>query len=405
MRVSPLPLSFVSIATLAFTVASAPAHANAPSAPSDGANAAAPLSTFFAGLARLEASAKAQQQVRIAWYGDSAIVSDGYTGVVRARLQRRFGDAGPGFVLAAPSFEGYLRQGVRMKRQGWETFSVLSGALGSGQYGFGGVLATGPSGASATFETKTPIKAFEVFYEAQAKGGRLEIHHDGKASKAPAAATIETAGSGSQVYRHEPELAPSSIRIRATGGPVRVYGVVLETDRRGVQLDPIGVLGLRARRWLNADADHLKAQVEQRKPDLIVLNFGGNERVDPGLKKASHKNDLTRTLAALRAGAPRAACLLIGPIAHGVEDKGKVVLDPALTTIYEAQREFAAEAGCGFFDTLEAMGGKNALKTWRDKKLLSGDYAHLTNKGHEELGRLIADWLEAGYARHKKATL
>jgi lysophospholipase L1-like esterase len=361
-----------------------------------------PLEGFYGELTKATTSKTGREQVRIAWYGDSAIISDGYTGVVRERLQGRFGDAGPGFVLAAPTFEGYLRQGVRLKRQGWESNSVLSGALSSGLYGFGGVVATGMSGASATFEAKAPIKAFEIFYEKSAKGGRIEIIHG---SAKAAAATVDTSGSGSDVYRYVPEGEASelkTLKIRAMGGAVRVYGVVLESADRGVQLDAIGILGIRARRWLNADAAHLKGQVAQRKPDLIVLNFGGNERVDPGLKKAAHVADLDKTLGVLKAGAPDAACLVIAPIAHGVEEAGKVVLDPALVTIYEAQREFAASAGCGFFDTLEAMGGKKALKSWRDKKLLSGDYAHLTTKGHQELGKLIADWLEAGYDNAKK---
>ncbi len=361
-----------------------------------------PLEGFYGELTKVAASKKDRDHVRIAWYGDSAIISDGYTGAVRERLQARFGDAGPGFVLAAPTFEGYLRQGVRLKRQGWDSNSILSGTLSSGLYGFGGVVATGMSGASATFQAKAPIKAFEIFYEKSAKGGRIEIIHG---SAKAAAATVDTSGSGSDVYRYVPEGETSelkTLKIRAMGGAVRVYGVVLESADRGVQLDAIGILGIRARRWLNADAAHIKGQVAQRKPDLIVMNFGGNERVDPGLKKAAHVADLEKTLEVLKAGAPAAACLVVGPIAHGVEDGGKVVLDPALATIYEAQREFAAAAGCGFFDTLEAMGGKKAFKSWRDKKLLSGDYAHLTTKGHQELGKLIADWLEAGYDNAKK---
>ena len=166
--------------------------------------------------------------------------------------------------------------------------------------------------------------------------------------------------------------------------------------------DAVGILGMRARRWLNADKAHLERQVETRAPDLVVLNFGGNERVDAGLTKASHKADVEKALAALRAGAPKAACIIVAPIAHGEDKAGKVVLDPALTKIYEAQREVADEEGCAFFDTLDAMGGKKALKTWRDKKLISGDYAHLTSKGHEALGGLIADWLLGRYDTWRK---
>lgn len=363
-------------------------------APSAHANPTEPLRPFFEDLAAIKA-AKTGRHVRIAWYGDSAIVSDGYTGVVRQRLQARFGDAGPGFILAAPTFDGYLRTGVRLKRTGWTANNVISGELESGRYGYGGIVASGFGGASATFEPKKPVHAIEVFFEGQKKGGRIEILTAG--AKDPVA-IIETADKGSEIHRHVFSTPAKDVKIRIAGGPAKVYGVVLEAADRGIQLDAIGVLGLRARRWLNADKAHLTAQIAARKPDLIVLNFGGNERVDPGLSEKAHKADIVKTLDALRAGQKDASCLIVGPLAHGVDKDGKIALDANLDAIYAAQRAAAADAGCAFFDTIEAMGGKKkALKTWKDKRWLSGDYAHLTNKGHEELGRLLADWLDAGF--------
>lgn len=365
--------------------------------PGDALGDTSPLRAFFDDLSSLSTS-KAQRQVRIAWYGDSAIVSDGYTSVVRERLQKRFGDAGPGFVIVAPTFDGYLREGVRLKRTGWTSNAVISDGVESGRYGFGGVVASGYAGASATFEAKAPLGAIELFYEGATKGGRLEIFA-GK-GKDPIASVDTAAASGPQVFRHALETPNKVLKVKVAGGPVKLYGVVLEGDKRGVQLDALGVLGIRARRWLNADKDHLAAQVAARKPDLIVMNFGGNERVDPALSESAHKADIAKTLAAFRAGAKDAACLVVGPLAHGIDKDGKMVLDPALDTIYAAQRAVASEAGCAFFDTIAAMGGKKkALKTWRDKKWLSGDYAHLNGKGHDELGRLIAEWLEAGFER------
>ncbi len=369
------------------------------SAYATGSDPSVPLSSFFKLLSGLEGKTT-DRQVKIAWYGDSAIISDGYTGEVRNRLQKRFGNAGPGFILAAPTFEGYLRDGVRLKRQGWESQAVIAGELKSGEYGYGGVVSTSFGGATATFEATTAVSAIEVWYEAIPKGGKLQLYIDGASTPT---AVEATAGDGPKVWRYVPEKPVKSVKLRAGGeGLVRVFGVVLDSASKGVQLDPIGILGIRGRRWLNADASHLSQQVGKRAPDLIVLNFGGNERADDGLSKATHKADMEKTLDALRAGAPKAACLIVGPLANG-EDSGKgMILDPELAKIYEAQREVADAKGCAFFDTLTAMGGKKALKTWRDKGWLSGDYAHLTNKGHEALGDLMADWILGAYDTWKK---
>ena len=144
--------------------------------------------------------------------------------------------------------------------------------------------------------------------------------------------------------------------------------------------------------------------VEGRATDAAVRgpDLRAGSRVDGGLTKAAHKADIEKALAALRAGAPKAACAIVAPIAHGEDKDGKVVLDPDLATIYAAQREVAEEKGCAFFDTLEAMGGKKALKSWREKKQLSGDYAHLTGKGHDVLGALLSEWLLGRYDAWKK---
>ena len=364
-----------------------------------------PRAGFFEQLSALEGKrdARVATVAKVSWYGDSGVISDGYTGELRTRLQQRFGDAGPGFVLASATFDDYLRDGVRMKRQGWEAQSVISGELETGRYGYGGVVATSFGGATVTYEMKgDAISEVEVWYQTFPKGGVLQLFIDGAGVPA---ATQSTRGDqiGDKVWRFTPDKPAKVVKLRAGGeGLVRVYGVVLDRGP-GVQLDAVGILGMRARRWLNADKAHLEAQVGTRAPDLLVLNFGGNERVDGNLTKAAHKADLEKALAALKAGAPGAACVIVAPIAHGTEDKGKVVLDPALETIYEAQRELAKEKGCAFFDTLEAMGGKKALKSWRDKKRLSGDYAHLTNKGHEALGQLISEWLLGRYDAWRKS--
>ena len=101
---------------------------------------------------------------RIAWWGDSAIVGDGYTSRVRERLQAEAGAGGPGFMLVQPTFDGYLRDGVRMKRQGWDAFAVISGDVKAGNYGYGEVVATSYGGASTTFETDAPVTSVAVHY-------------------------------------------------------------------------------------------------------------------------------------------------------------------------------------------------------------------------------------------------
>jgi len=390
---------------LALAVSTLPLRATATPIDTPDAAVKSRLATFFAKLRAAEAGMDGAT-VRIAWWGDSAIVSDGYTGRLRERLQARFGDLGPGFVLADTTFDGYLRDGVRLKRQGWSSHNVIQGNLKSGLYGYGGVQSESFGGATATYEVDgAPITAVEVFYRGFPKAGSLQLFADDASS---ASATEETAAAtpGDRVWRWEaPAGGVKKVKLRAGGGgQAVVYGVVLERGTRGVTLDALGLLGMRARRWLNADAEHAKAQVAARKPDLLVLNFGGNERVDPGLTAARHQEDIEATVRFLKAGAPEAACLIVGPIAHGAKVKGKTVVDPELKTIYAGQRAAAEALGCAFFDTLDAMGGDGAVEAYRKKKRLGGDLSHLNGAGHRAVGDLLGDWFLGTYDQWKSET-
>ena len=353
------------------------------------------LNAFFDALDALDASPPGDH-VRVGWWGDSAIVSDGYTGALRRTLQERFGDGGPGFTLVAPDFDGYLRKGVRLKRHHWEVMSVLKGGRKDGRYGYGGVVATSYGGAGSTFTTPEPrIDRVHVHYRRTSRAGGLQLFIDG-APQPTFTLPKSRDGGGDTVWKVPLDTPARSVRLRAAGGGrSMLYGVSLERDKPGLVLDSLGLVGLRARRWRKADEQHLSQQVASRGLDLIVVAFGGNERVDPNLSVDRHATVIGETIRRFRAGAPKASCLIVGPIAHA--KRGSTRLDPRLTTIYTAQRQAAKAEGCAFFDTIAAMGGDNAVVHFKSKRLLGRDLAHLTPAGHVVVGGLISDWLLAAY--------
>jgi lysophospholipase L1-like esterase len=363
------------------------------------ARADEPLKPFFSALDAL-GEAGADRVVRIAWWGDSAIIADGYTGEVRALLQERFGDGGPGFILAAPAFDGYLRRGVPMKRQGWEVSNILTGGRSDGRYGYGGVLSTSWGGATTTFSAEgEPFERVEVFYRGGPKAGGLQLFVDGDAKPA---FELPAGGAAADLVWSPKVTTAKQVKLRAAGGGlVQVYGVALERKGPGVTLDAIGVLGLRARRWQNADAAHLAGQLQKRKPELLVLNFGGNERVDPGLSAATHADEIAEAVRTFKKGAPGAACLVVGLI---VQSDGAGKVDPALKKIYAGQRTAAEREGCAFLDTLALMGGDQALARAKKDRLIGADGAHLTPKGHAAVGQLMGRWLLQRFDAWKTAT-
>ncbi len=375
---------------------------------------APPLQAFFEKLERLEQRAAATASAapapgsphgplyaRIAWWGDSAIVADGYTGAVRARLQARFGDGGPGLLQLMPPFDGYLHKRARLKRHGWETWSVLTGGLKTGRYGYGGVVAQSFGGASTTYTAQDrtgaatkPFEVVELLYRGSPKGGLMQIFAGSDAK--PAHSKRATADpSADLAWRVTLDPPAPEVKVRAGGGGLtRLYGVVFESKAGGVVLDTMGILGVRARRWLRQDPEHFAHQVRLRHPDLLVFNFGGNERVDPALTAASHAKELIELIQRARAGAPEASCLVIGPHPHGVWVQRRLVVDPKLDKIYAGQRQAAQATGCAFLDTVTLMGGKDtAMTAMKTNRWIGADLSHLTPAGHREVGRRMADWL------------
>jgi len=362
-----------------------------------------PLSAFFQALQAAETKASPDAKARIAWWGDSAIVTDGYTGQLRTRLQTKFGDGGPGFMLAAATFKGYRNRRARVLPAGWRNRGVLFGGKDA-RFGYGGVSSLGFAGAHTTYVSKGAAfdGTLQVFYETGPKGGNIALFLDKRGTPQTHNTRTEN-GRFDRIWTLPLPKATPWLRVRAgKGGAVRVYGVALEQKGPGVVIDTVGFLGLRGRRLLKNQAAHHVEQIKARKPNLLVSAFGGNERVD-GMGQKKHLGDMLAVMARLKKGAPDASCLFFAPLPHGVRKRGVVVLDRRLDHIFAAQKDAAARMGCAYLNPSDFFGADAdaVIRKWRADKWISGDLAHLTGTGHKKVGDAIADWLLKRYEAWK----
>jgi len=164
----------------------------------------------------------------------------------------------------------------------------------------------------------------------------------------------------------------------------------------------MGQVGLRARRLLRIDPEHFSRQVELRAPHLVAVHFGGNERADARLTKEKHQKEIEELVRRLKRHTPETACLVVGPLPHGKRKRGKVILDPRLTIIAEAQQAAATAQGCAYYDAIGQFGGEAGLQAMVKERLLAKDMAHLTTRGHKKMGDLLADWILKAYDAPKK---
>ena len=365
------------------------------------------LSAFFASLDRTRAR-KGRAVTRVAHYGDSLIVGDLITRTLRRLYQERYGDGGPGFILAGRPWPWYRRQGIRHgATDGWITQRVLKGALRDRMYGYGGVsFATRRRDRRVWYTTTEDngrpirISRIDVHYLAQPGGGDLDVLVDDEHI-----ITLGTDGAtrGSAFHELRVRDAPHKVVLRtAGGGEVRLFGVALERAGPGVVYDSLGINGACATSLGRMNQEHLTRQFAHREPSLIVTMFGANESNRPALVRA-YRQSLLPVLQRLREAAPEASCLVMSPMDRGQRrDDRPVRTNPRIPRIVEAQRDVAFEAGCAFYDTYTAMGGNLSIYRWSRRGLASGDLTHPTPEGGAIVGGGLFTALEEAYAASRR---
>lgn len=348
--------------------------------------------------AALEAIASGGDSVRILYFGDSNVAFDSLTAPLRDALQARYGDAGHGFVLVTPGHLPYGHRGVILSRQGrWQLDELVRESRGDGRYGLGGVLfrPTTPR-ASATVQTArrgpTGQRASRVvvYFQRHPRGGTFELRAEDGAAR-----SVSTRDAQIRDDRATLEVpdGPHAFTVRWAGdGELRLYGMALEREARGVIVDSLGIVGARTKRLLGADPGALAEAVRARRPTLIIMGFGANEASDAYEGDAAYAATFREALRALRGGADGAACLVVAPADQaGPPAAAEPRTFPGLARRVAVQREVAREEGCAFFDTFAAMGGAGSVVRWRRSGLASRDLRHLSAAGYARIAR----WLEA----------
>lgn len=345
---------------------------------------------------------------RISWWGDSIVASDFVTGTLRRRMQKRFGDAGHGFLLLASPWPGYSHNDVaRFSTPGWQVSKVVGPITRDGLYGLGGVSfrSAGPGLFSRFSTTKSgafgrSVSRFAIDYLEQPKGGTMEVRVDGQLE-----ATVDTSGPATKSALHIVKVPDGEheLEVRAMTAEVRAFGVWMERDEPGVVLDAIGIQGCRIRLLDLIDDAHWAEQLKMRDPKLVVFEYGMNESEDGELFPLDQvESTMKAVLAQTRAALPNASCLLVGPLDRADKNADGFHSRPVVPKLAAIQRKVSAEVGCAYWDTLSAMGGFGSMGIWVQRGLGGADFTHPSSAGAEVIGNWIYLALMEGYAQYQR---
>ena len=360
------------------------------------------LDAFYARLAAVERK-EPKSIARVTYFGDSIVASDFVTATLRRKLQRRFGDAGHGFMLMANAWPGYFHNDVvRFAAPGWQVSRVVGPYAKDGFYGLGGVSfrAQGKGAFSRFSTTKTgtfgrAVSRFAVTYLEHEGGAPMTVSIDGAPRE-----TVDTRADVSAARQRVYEVpdGPHELEVRAEGPGVRAFGVTMERDVPGAVLDAIGIQGCRVRFLDKSDDAHFAEQLRTRDPALTVFQYGMNESEDGELFPLDqYESTMKAVLVQVREALPKSACLLIGPMDRADKKGSGYTSRPVVPKLAAIQRKVAAEVGCGYWDTLSAMGGLGSMGVWVQRGLGGADLAHPSSAGAEVLGGWIYLALMEGY--------
>jgi lysophospholipase L1-like esterase len=383
------------------------------------------LDLFYAGLAAARASSASDGRVLISLFGDSHTAGDRLTGRLRQVLGERFGDAGRGLVaMGKPATRHYYQTDLRYGSTGKWNAAVGGHREDAEPFGMAGLRTwTRDRRAQSWVETcgdcagrAGRVGRFELFYWVQPGGAKLRYRVDQRKWQTVATALKGGAPHSARAVIPVPD-GPHRLTVEPAGpGPLSLFGVALERERPGVIVDGLGVVGRTLPQLASWDWNVIGAQLAERAPRLVILQYGTNEADHAELELAALARRYVQVIGRVRTAVPGASILLLGPPDMAVREAGKACDDPKravppyapavplspatppdsiaaqpaldpltglpvdrdggtpwsdpacrwhtpqrLLDIVAVQRKVAREQGVAFFDSLAALGGAETI--------------------------------------------
>ncbi len=381
----------------------------------------------FHGRLRKFAAGRRTNRLVILQIGDSHTASDNFSGYLRERLQRRFGDGGRGMLAAGVPYRFFQPFQVRATQtKGW-TVQSSRRTSDAGPFGITGYLAESDDPEAVMTLSMRGTESFrtlEIEYLTSRRGGNFTVQINKKVVR-----TISTRGRGgmARVVIEAPRGA-WFVALRPRGdGMVRILSWSTAKRRGGLVYVNHGISGETVdilERW---DPKIAKWQLAHLRPALILVAFGTNEGFDHKLKLDKYRDRFEARLRDLRKWAPGATIVLIGAPdaarlpswcvrsrswrrrkalrekakcrrlseAHAsryetlIEKRSKAICywhsPPTLAKIRRIHFRTARKLGMYYWAWSRVMGGQCGTDRWvrKDEPLAYADRVHLTAAGYD----------------------
>ena len=359
------------------------------------------LAAFYAALDSVRT-----MPVRVVHYGDSQIEEDRITNVLRERWQKAYGGGGVGLLplhqtIPTRSMRQWLSMdGVVQTVQGgpkrYLVYGPRSMRLDNDEYGVMGQVAVMDSTLVAGSEDMVMcIEPIDKKRQGHNYFNRVRVLTDSVDGYILAQDTMLSPTPDTRhplLYTLPDSTTKCEIHLQGKG---KVYGVSLETPT-GVIVDNIPMRGCSGNIFTKIDSTQLSDFYRETNTRLIILQFGGNmipQTENPSTISGYVRSTLRQQVRYLRACAPDAAILFIGPSDMSTNIDGQMTTYPLVPYMDKLLKKMAEEEQIAYWSMYDAMGGKNSMVHWVEVGLAGSDYVHFTRAGANKVGRMLYEWL------------
>jgi hypothetical protein len=180
-----------------------------------------------------------------------------------------------------------------------------------------------------------------------------------------------------------------TVKMKGMSSP-DVYALALD-DLWGVAVDNIPLRGSSGLEFTRTDTAFLRKMYSEFNTGMILLQFGVNVVPHIVSDYNYYEYGLYRQLTFLKKINPGVPIIVLGVSDMSMMDRGSYRSYPNIELIRNAQRNAALRAGCGFWDTYEAMGGENSMTAWAfaEPPLAQKDFTHFSYRGSMVIGQMF----------------
>lgn len=374
------------------------------------ANDSSSLSFLYEKLYQLEKTKTGR--VNIAHIGDSHIQADNLPGVIRQKIQLKFGNAGRGLIFpyrVAKSNEPTTYKTTTNVVWDAKRNVFFDKPLPIGVSGF--TVETNDTSAEINLMVKDQpylgysFTKFTLFHEKGQNNFDITICDDLNCERGTFKSTDISSNPFVSEIRFEKPIRQIILRNKvadtAMQKSTRVYGMMLENDSAGVLYNMIGVNGAEFRHYNMSK--YFIQQFSYLNSDLVIVSMGTNEafygRFNPDL---FYKN-MDTLITNIKNSNPNTAVLLTTPgDSYRKSRKGRIK-NPDVKVAKETIIKYALEHNLAYWDLYEIMGGYGSMGKWYAMKIAQKDRIHFTGRGYQIQGDLLYQAFMQGYQNYIKA--